>query len=38
MLKPLSLLIVVVTKKKVNNKKAISAMEAFGISGVARAI
>jgi hypothetical protein len=29
---------VVVTKKNVNNKNAISAIEAFGISGVARAI
>jgi hypothetical protein len=29
---------VVVTKKKVSNKKAISAMEALGISGVERGI
>jgi hypothetical protein len=30
--------IVVVTKKNVNNKNAMSAIEAFGISGVALAI
>jgi hypothetical protein len=38
MLNPRSLLMVVVTKKKVSNKNAMSAMEAFGISGVDLAI
>jgi hypothetical protein len=35
---PLSLATVVVIRKNVNNKKAISAIDAFGISGVGLAM